>query len=54
MDDLIPAEALVEAARTKEIVIRLEVDPSLPGGLAVYGERFGRYPLDPTVSFVLR
>ena len=25
----------------------------LPGGLAIYGERFGRYPLDPTIVFVL-
>jgi len=23
----------------------------LPGGLAIYGKRFGRYPLDPTILF---
>ena len=34
------------------LVVRLEVDEALPGGLAVYGARFGRYPLDPTVVFV--
>jgi hypothetical protein len=50
----LPAEALAEAARTGEVVIRLEVDEALPGGLAIYGARFGRYPLDPTVLFVLR
>ncbi len=51
---LITARALQAAAAAKEIVLRLEVDPALPGGLAVYGERFGRYPLDPTVVFLLR
>ncbi len=42
------------AARASEIVVRFEVDPSLPGGLALYGERFGRYPLDPTLVFFLK
>ena len=50
----VPPEALSAAARTKEIVVRLEVDETLPGGLAIYGARFGRYPVDPTVIFVLR
>jgi hypothetical protein len=36
------------------LVVRLEVDAALPGGLALYGARFGRYPVDPTVLFVLR
>jgi len=52
--DAIPPEALRAAAAAKEIVLRLEVDPALPGGLAIYGERFGRYPLDPTLVFVVR
>jgi predicted transcriptional regulator len=30
------------------------VDESLPGGLAIYGERFGRYPVDPTLVFEMR
>jgi hypothetical protein len=47
-------EMLSRAAAQGEIVIRLEVDDALPGGLAVYGERFGRYPLDPTLLFVLK
>jgi hypothetical protein len=45
----IPRTALEKAAAAKEIVLRLEVDPGLPGGLAIYGEKFGRYPLDPTI-----
>ena len=45
----IPPSALQAAAAAGEFVIRLEVDSSLPGGLALYGERFGRYPLDPTI-----
>ncbi len=50
----IPKSVLREAAAQKEIVLRLEVDEALPGGLAIYGERFGRYPLDPTFVFVLK
>lgn len=33
------------AARAKELVIRFEVSAAMPGELALYGERFGRYPL---------
>jgi len=51
---VIPAGALAAAAESKEIVLRLEVDAAQPGGLAIYGERFGRYPLDPTLVFELR
>ncbi len=50
----ISAGAVAHAERSGEFVIRLEVDDALPGGLAIYGRRFGRYPLDPTVLFVLR
>jgi Glycosyl hydrolases family 2, sugar binding domain/Glycosyl hydrolases family 2/Glycosyl hydrolases family 2, TIM barrel domain len=50
----IPAEAIESATKAKEIVVRLEVDSSLPGGLALYGERFGRYPVDPTLVFDLK
>jgi predicted transcriptional regulator len=34
--------------------IRLEVDNSVPGGLAIYGAKFGRYPLDPTIVFEMK
>ena len=50
----IPRTALQAAVQARQLVIRLEVDPALPGGLALYGERFGRYPLDPTLVFNLK
>jgi hypothetical protein len=51
---VLPDEAIREAARAGVIVVRLEVDSALPGGLAIYGERFGRYPVDPTLVFQMR
>jgi predicted transcriptional regulator len=48
----IPKEAIEKARTTGEIVIRLEVDASLPNGLAIYGDKFGRYPMNPTVVLV--
>ena len=50
----LPPAAVARAAREGAVLVRLEVDDALPGGLAVYGREFGRYPLDPTVLFVLR
>ena len=50
----IPKSVLKQARKKGAIVIRLEVDDALPGGLAIYGEQFGRYPLDPTLAFVLK
>jgi hypothetical protein len=50
----VPADALAQAARDRAVMIRLEVDEALPGGLAIYGGHFGRFPVDPTVLFVLR
>jgi len=50
----LPSRVLRQAERSGTIVIRLEVDEALAGGLAIYGERFGRYPLDPTLAFVLK
>ncbi|HOW68849.1 MAG TPA: hypothetical protein PK256_26510, partial [Verrucomicrobiota bacterium] len=47
-------EVLREAAEAGEIILRLEVDAALPGGLAIYGEDFGRYPLDPSLVFLMR
>lgn len=49
VEAVVPVEALAAAAKSGELVIRFEVDDALPGGLALYGERFGRYPLDPTL-----
>jgi Glycosyl hydrolases family 2, sugar binding domain/Glycosyl hydrolases family 2, TIM barrel domain/Glycosyl hydrolases family 2 len=50
----IPRAALAKASAAGQVVVRLEVDDALPGGLAIYGSKFGRYPVDPTVAFVLR
>lgn len=50
----IPAEAVAQAAQSGEVLVRLEVSDALPGGLAIYGARFGRYPVEPTVLFVLK
>jgi hypothetical protein len=50
----IPPAALEQGARTGHLVVRLEVDDALPGGLAIYGAKFGRYPVDPTIVFALR
>jgi galactose mutarotase-like enzyme len=50
----VPALAIREGARSGEMIVRLEVDAALPGGLAIYGARFGRYPVDPSILFVLR
>jgi hypothetical protein len=50
----LPRAAIASAARSGEFIVRLEVDDSLPGGLAIYGAQFGRYPVDPTIVFVLR
>jgi hypothetical protein len=49
----VPREALL-SAEGKEIIIRLSVPTCYPGGLAIYGERFGRYPVDPTLVFDMK
>ena len=50
----VPAGALNAAARVGEIIVRLEVAEALPGGLAIYGAKFGRYPVEPTIVFTLK
>jgi hypothetical protein len=50
----VPEAALRAAAAAGDVVVRLEVDASLAGGLAVYGEETGRYPLDPSLVLSLR
>ncbi|MBN1895922.1 glycoside hydrolase family 2 [bacterium] len=50
----IPGETVRKALRSGGLRIRLEVDESLPGGLAVYGEGFGRYPMDPSLVLLLK
>jgi len=50
----IPQSVLRQGQRSGTLVIRLEVNKALAGGLAIYGEQFGRYALDPTLAFVLK
>jgi hypothetical protein len=49
----LPADVLRKASLDQEITIRMQVDESSSGGLAVYGNKFGRYPLDPTLIFTM-
>jgi hypothetical protein len=53
VETTLPAAALAAAAQAGEIILRLEVDEARSGGLAIYSERFGRYPVDPTLVFQL-
>ena len=45
----IPLESLREG---QPITIRIEVPSGVNGGVAIYGSKFGRYPLDPTLIFI--
>jgi hypothetical protein len=45
---------LIQNATNKSLKIRFEVDESIAGGVAIYGERFGRYPVDPSLIFVMK
>ncbi len=47
-------KVLLGNGKSKSLNIRFEVDSSLPGGLAIYGEKFGRYPVDPSIIFVMK
>ena len=44
-------EVLDQAIAEGKITVRLEVPESSVGGLAIYGQDFGRYPVDPTIVF---
>ena len=48
---LIDEEMIKQAVDSGKFNVRFQVDESLPGGLAIYGKDFGRYPLDPTIVF---
>lgn len=48
----LPRAVMAEAVESGELVVRLEVSEALPHGLAIYGERFGRYPVDPSLVVV--
>ncbi|MFC2124839.1 glycoside hydrolase family 2 protein [Bacteroidota bacterium] len=53
-DIIIPYSAIEKAFNGNAIHIRLEVDKSLPGGMAIYGKKSGRYPVDPMLLFKLK
>ena len=46
--------SIIRQSEGKDLLIRFEVDAALPGGLAIYGENFGRYPIDPTICFEMK
>ncbi len=46
---VVPKQAIELAKNTGMITIRMEVPESSSGGLAIYGDHFGRYPLNPTL-----
>lgn len=46
------AEAIAKAKETGEVVIRLEVPEAQAGGLAIYGDKFGRYPINPSLVLI--
>ncbi len=50
----IPSRLLRQAAQAGYVTVRLEAEEAVAGGLAIYGERFGRYPLDPTLVYSLK
>jgi Glycosyl hydrolases family 2, sugar binding domain/Glycosyl hydrolases family 2/Glycosyl hydrolases family 2, TIM barrel domain len=50
----IPQKALDISKTTNKIVVRMEVDKASSGGLAIYGDKFGRYPVNPTLVFEMK
>jgi len=46
--------SIIRQSEGKDLQVRFEVESAFPGGLAIYGENFGRYPLDPTICFELK
>ncbi len=49
----IPEDVLEDAWAKKEFTVRL-ICNEFPGGLAVYGRNSGRYPLDPSLVFLVK
>ena len=47
----IPEDLKSKILTEKKCKVRIEVPEILPGGVAIYGKDFGRYPLDPTLIF---
>jgi hypothetical protein len=51
VDSIIPPEMVQQMVQDQKCRIKIEVPDILPGGIAIYGKDFGRYPLDPTLVF---
>ncbi len=47
----LPTDLVHKILADKKCNVRIEVPDILPGGVAIYGKDFGRYPLDPTLIF---
>jgi hypothetical protein len=47
----LPVDLVSKILTDKKCKVRIEVPDILPGGVAIYGKDFGRYPLDPTLIF---
>jgi hypothetical protein len=54
INSIIPQKLVKSVLMDKKCTIRIEVPDILPGGVAIYGKDFGRYPLDPTILFQLK
>jgi hypothetical protein len=53
-DIVIPAKVLEKIHNLKTIEVCLEANESISGGLAVYGKRSGKYPVNPMIIFQLK
>ena len=47
----LPKDLIPRIIADRKCKIRIEVPDIHPGGVAIYGKDFGRYPLDPTLIF---
>jgi len=50
----LPSNILADIIMERKCKITIEVPQILAGGLAVYGKDFGRYPIDPTIVFMMK
>jgi len=54
LETIFPEDLIQEIKQNKKIKIKMEVPASYPGGIAIYGKDFGRFPLDPTLLFLIK
>ena len=46
---ILPKAAIEDAKKTGEIIIRMEVSEKSAGGIAIFNDNFGRYPVKPSI-----